>query len=147
MLRLLGQFRYNIYIRFLMLSYFDIVFISGVMIADNESALHWSSLLAYLILSTMMIIPLFVTIFLCTKFDNLKSKSDKEKFNTLLLKVDKEDRYRIFMPSFYFFRRFATALVLILGANEIADAYHQFLVLIVFSAILLFYLAKTEPFI
>lgn len=100
-----------------MVCYLDAVFITGIMMADSENTLHWSSALAYLILVITSIIPLFITIFLCTKFDSLKEKQGKENFNTLLLKVDKEDRMRIFLPAFFFFRRFATALVLVLGAS------------------------------
>ena len=77
----------------------------------------------------------------------MKDKTGKESFNTLLLKVDKEDRYRIFLPAFYFLRRFVTALLLVLGARGTAPAYVQFVVIIIMSASLLFYLANTEPYV
>ena len=130
-----------------MMSYLDAIFITGILIVDSESDLHWSSALAYLILAITTIIPFCVTIFLCTKFNSLKDKAGKEGFNTLLLKVDKEDRSRIFVPAFFFFRRFATALVLVLGAAGFAHEYHQFVIMIALSALNMFYLANSEPYV
>mmetsp|Transcript_3910 Transcript_3910/g.4624 ORF Transcript_3910/g.4624 Transcript_3910/m.4624 type:complete len:328 (-) Transcript_3910:861-1844(-) len=149
LLRLKSQYRFNIYIRYLMTVYLDLVFITGILIADDDgsTALHWTSLLAYLILSVSVFIPFMVMIYLCARFDSLKDKAGKEQFNTLLLKLDKEDRWRIFLPSFFFFRRFATGCVLVLGAREEAPAYLQFVIIISMSALKVFYLAKTEPYV
>ena len=60
--------------------------------------------------------------------------------------MDKENRTRIFLPSLFFFRRFATGVILIVGAKEAAPGYLQFVVLISMSAIKIFYLAITEPY-
>lgn len=134
-----------------MVVYLDMVFITGILIADDVKAegtdLQWTSFMAYLILAVSAFIPFMVMIYLCAKFDTLKEKAGKEHFNTLLLKIDKEDRWRIFLPSFYFFRRFAIGVVLVLGSKEEAPAYLQFVVLISCSALKIFYLAKTEPYI
>jgi hypothetical protein len=42
----------------------------------------------------------------------MKIKEAKASFNTLLLKVDKQARWRIATPLAFFFRRFATAALL-----------------------------------
>ena len=104
-------------------------------------------MLALLVLAVAVCVPFLVLIYLCAKFENLKNKMEKSNFNTLLLKVDKEDRWRIFLPCFYFLRRFATAIMLVLGSQDKSPAYLQFAMVIMMSAILMFYLAKEEPYV
>ena len=146
--RLQLQFRYNIYIRFLMVAYLALVFISGlILFEETENVLSLKSLCALLVLTFTVFLPWLLLIWLCAKFDKLRDKETKANFNTLLLKVDKEDRMRIFLPCFYFFRRFATAILLVLGASGAAPAYLQFCVNIMLSGILIFYLAKEEPYL
>ena len=100
-----------------MVVYLDLVFISGVFLLDqSKDVLHWSTMLSIMILAVTACVPILVLIYLCAKFDSLRDKEGKAKFNTLLLKVDKENRWRIFFPCFFFIRRFVTALLLVLGA-------------------------------
>lgn len=146
--RLSGQFRYNIYIRFLMLAYFDLVFIAGVILFDSsEEVLSMKSILSLLVLSFTVFLPWLVLFYLFAKFDNLQTREGKQKLNSLLLKVDKGSRWRIFLPCFYFFRRFVTALILVMGATGATPAYLQFAIIVLLSAIQLFYLAKEEPYV
>ena len=105
------------------MAYFDLVFISGIVLFDSEDAISLQSIIAMLILAVTVLMPWFVLFYLCAKFDKLKLKEGKQNFNTLLLKVDKEDRWRIFLPCFYFFRRFVTSLTLVLAASDNAPAY------------------------
>ena len=143
-----GQYRWNIYIRFLMMAYIDLVIIAGVVLFDSDDdVLSFPGIIALLVISFTFFMPLLVLFYLCSKFDQLQNKESKQSFNTLLLKVDKEDRWRIFLPCFYFFRRFMTAVVLVLGSSGKAPAYAQFAVIIMLSAILMFYLAKEEPYV
>jgi len=131
-----------------MLAYIDIVLIAGIVLFDgSEEVLSISGILALLVITFTFFIPLSVLFYLCSKFNSLTDKQAKQNFNTLLLKVDKEDRWRIFLPCFYFIRRFATSVILVLGATDKAPAYVQFSVIISLSAILMFYLAKEEPYV
>ena len=65
-----------------MVVYLDMVFITGILIADDVKAegtdLHWTSFMAYLILAVAAFIPFMVMIYLCAKFDTLKEKAGKE---------------------------------------------------------------------
>jgi len=131
----------------MIVAYMDLVFISGIVLFDSEEdVLSFRSIIALLILSFTVFLPWLVLFYLCAKFEKLQTKEMKSHFNTILLKVDKEDRWRIFLPCFYFFRRFATALILVLATTGSAPDYVQFSVIISLSAILLFYLAKEEPY-
>ena len=130
-----------------MMAYIDLVFIAGIVLADNENVLSFSGIIALIVITITVFTPWLVLFTLCAKFDQLTDKATKSNFNTLLLKIDKEDRWRIFLPCFFFFRRFMTAVVLVLGATGMAPAYVQFAVIIMLSAILMFYLAKEEPYV
>ena len=132
-----------------MMSYMDLVLIAGLVLFDNnDDVLSIKGILALLVITFAFFIPLSVLFYLCAKFNQLTDKEQKRNFNTLLLKVDKEDRWRIFLPCFFFFRRFFTVLMLVIGAtDDKASAYYQFAVVIILSAILIFYLAKEEPYV
>lgn len=65
----------------------------------------------------------------------------------MLLKVDKRSRWRIFLPCFFFFRRFVTAVVLVMGATGAAPAYLQFAIIVFLSTMNLYYIGKEEPFV
>ena len=128
--------------------YLDLVLIPGIILfSTGQDLLHWTSLLALMVLAVTALVPVLLLIYLCAKFENLKEKKGKEKFNTLLLKVDKEDRWRIFMPCFFFIRRYATGLMIVLGSTGSAPAYLQFAIVITLSAVLVFYLAFSEPYV
>ena len=130
-----------------MIAYLDIVFITGVILFDSEDIISARSLVALLVLLVTFFIPLSLLFYLFAKFDQLQTKEGKEKLNSLLLKVDKGSRIRIFLPCFFFFRRFATAVILVLGATENAPSYVQFAVIVLLSAIKMFYIAKEEPYV
>ena len=77
-MKLYGQFRYNIYIRFMMMAYLDMVFIAGIIIADTEEdVLSFSSIIALLLLTFTVFLPWLVLFYLCAKFDKLKDKQSK----------------------------------------------------------------------
>jgi len=48
------------------------------------------------------------------KFKVLKIKVSKEKFNTLVLKIDKGGKWRVINVAFFFGRRLLTAMLLTL---------------------------------
>lgn len=111
-----ASFRFNIYIRYLMLAYFDMVFISGVILFDlKEDVLTIRSIVALFVLTLTFFLPWLVVFFLCIKFN--KPKEERTSFSTVLLLVDRENRSRIFLPCYYFLRRLISALLIVLGAN------------------------------
>jgi hypothetical protein len=55
---------------------------------------------------------MFFTTVVCVRFDVMKIKEAKASFNTLVLKVDKQSRWRIATPFMFFSRRFVTAALL-----------------------------------
>lgn len=142
------QYRYNIYIRLLQVAYFDLVFIAGMILFDtDEEVLTLKSIVALLILSFTVFLPWLVLFYLFSKFEKLQTKEGKAKLNSLLLKVDKASRWRIFLPCFFFFRRFVTAVVLVMGATGTAPAYVQYAIIVFLSAIMLYYIGKEEPYV
>jgi len=42
----------------------------------------------------------------------MKIKEAKQSFNTVVLKIDKQSRWRLIVPGYFFFRRFLTAVLL-----------------------------------
>ena len=106
------------------MAYIDLVLIAGIVLFESsEDVLSLWGIVALLVITFTIFIPLSVLFYLCSKFNQLQDKEQKQNFNTLLLKVDKEDRWRIFLPCFFFFRRFMTAIILVLGATGKAPAY------------------------
>lgn len=67
---LCGQFRYNIYIRYVMTAYLDMVFIAGLVL-NSEETLSLKSLVALLVLALAFCLPWGVLIYLSFKFDKL----------------------------------------------------------------------------
>lgn len=131
-----------------MVAYLDLVFIAGVILFDSEEeVLTFKSILALLVLSFAVFLPWLVLFYLFAKFDSLQTRNGKEKLNSLLLKVDKGSRWRIFLPCFFFFRRFVTAVILVTGASGTTPGYMQFAIIVFLSAMNMFYVAKEEPYV
>ena len=131
-----------------MIAYLDLSFIAGIVLFDpKENILSAQSIVALIVLSFTVFLPWLVLFYLFAKFDQLQTKAGKEKLNSLLLKVNNASRWRIFLPCFFFFRRFVTAVILVMGATGRAPAYLQFAIIVSLSAIHLFYIAKEEPYV
>lgn len=65
-----SQFRWNVYIRYLMLAYIDIVLIAGIVLFDgSEEVLSFSGIVAVLVITFTFFIPLSVLFYLCQKFN------------------------------------------------------------------------------
>lgn len=99
MVKMRRDFRYNVYIRFLMVSYFDLVFVASLTLFKrgvSSQILSPMVLFSLIIMLGLLLAPWIVLVYLCAKFKTLTSKVGKKSFNTLLLKVDKESRLRIF---------------------------------------------------
>jgi len=90
--KLLEQYKYNVYLRFYMLTFFDLVFFSIMKIRegrDDTQGRKMATLVSYVIFVLSVIIPVFLMTVVCRRFEVLKIKEAKAPFNTLLLKIDK----------------------------------------------------------
>ena len=115
--KILVQFKYNVYIRFYMLSYFDLTFFSIMKINDknNSTTARKAAFLAsFFIFVAAIIVPFFLIALINRKFEILSLKEAKQSFNTLLLKIDKGSRWRVMNPAYFFARRALTAILLTL---------------------------------
>ena len=64
------QFRWNIYIRYLMMAYLDFVFISGIVIFDPAyNVLTPSGIIAIFTMTFTVFVPWMILFYLCAKFD------------------------------------------------------------------------------
>jgi hypothetical protein len=95
--RMLQQFKFNAYIRFYMLAYFDFTFFSIMKIMDGRNdtpTRKVATFFSYAFFVTSIVVPVFFLAVILRKFPVLKDKVGKEKFNTLLLKIDKGSKWR-----------------------------------------------------
>lgn len=107
----LSQFRLNAYIRLYMLAYFDITFFALMKILDgnNESAVRKAALFfSYGFFVISVVAPVAFIAILLRRFDVLKVKEAKARFNTLVLKIDKNSKWRVSHIVFFFGRRLLT---------------------------------------
>lgn len=109
------QFRFNIYIRFMMFAYFDIITISLMGIRTQDSTSTWLSatrLISVIGLIALIILPCVVIGALLAKFEFFLNKTSKKTLGALLEKIDKGTRYRVVQPAFFFVRRIITAFMI-----------------------------------
>jgi hypothetical protein len=93
----LAQFKFNAYIRFYMLAYFDFTFFAIMKILDGDNSSttkQVATFFSYAFFVTSIVVPIFFLAVILRKFPVLKEKAGKSKFNTLLLKIDKANKWR-----------------------------------------------------
>ena len=147
--RLLGQFKYNAYIRFYMLTFFDLTFFSIMKIRegrDDTSGRKFATLVSYVIFVLSIVIPVFLMTVVCRRFEILKIKESKASFNTLLLKLDKQARTRIAVPGIFFFRRILTAVLLAMPIDN-TMIFLQYVLILMCSHANILYLVATKPYV
>ena len=111
----LGQFKFNAYIRFYMLAYFDFTFFSIMKILDGNNTTMMrkaATFASYFFFVASIIIPIFFLAVILRKHPVLKDKEGKAKFNTLLLKIDKASKWRNIQPILFFARRIVTGKII-----------------------------------
>jgi len=81
----------------------------------------------------------------CVRFDVMKIKEAKASFNTLLLKVDKQARWRIATPLFFFARRFATAALLAMPVTYVY-IFLQYVFILMSSHMYVLFLVSNKPY-
>ena len=137
------QFRFNIYIRFLMFAYMDLLLAAmlGTHRQPGESWFSIGRLFAVLSLVALIALPVVTMSALLVKFEFFLNKQSKKTLGALLEKIDKGTRYRVIQPAFFFVRRIMTAYMIMLSLNPNSQsAYVQFTVIITFSVLYIWYL-------
>lgn len=111
------QFKFNVYIRYYMLVYFDTTFFSIMKIFEGNNstpARKTALLFSYVVFVINIVLPVVLISTIYRRFDILKIKDAKQSFNTLLLRLDKNSKIRIIVPAYFFIRRCLTACLLTL---------------------------------
>merc|ERR1712166_229998 len=135
----LSQFKFNLYIRYYMLVYFDLTFFSVMKIieGDNSTTMRkMAVLLSYVLFVVSIVMPIFLISIIFRRFAVLKLKEAKKSFNTLLLKIDKGSKWRVINPAYFFARRLLTALLLTLPIEN-TFIFLQYVFILMSSLILL----------
>lgn len=146
--RLLAQFKFNAYLRWYMLCYFDLSFFSTMKIVEgNEStrARKMASMVSYVICILSVVIPVFVMSIVCKRFEVMKIKQAKASFNTVVLKIDKQSRWRLIQPGYFFFRRLLTAILLSMPIDN-TFIFLQYVFVLMSSHAYVLYLVAIKPY-
>lgn len=145
----LRQFRFNVYIRFYMLAYFDLTFFASMKIWEgkNESEMRRIALgFAYFFICLGCVAPLGFFTLVMVKYKNLQVKKLKASYNTLVLKVDKNRRWRVANIGFFFGRRMAIAILLCLPITN-KYIFLQYVFVLMTSHIQILFFVAVKPFV
>jgi hypothetical protein len=146
--RKLVQFKFNAYIRFYMLAYFDTTFFSIMKINEPNNSTTWRKaalLTSYVLFVLAIIIPVFLIAHVNRRFEILSLKEAKQSFNTLLLKIDKGSRWRVMNPAYFFARRFLTAILLTLPIEN-TFIFLQYVFILMSSHAYILYMVACKPY-
>jgi len=144
----LSQFKFNAYIRYYMLCYFDLTFFSVMKLiegSDNTVGRRVATIASYVLFTLAMVMPVFFISVVCYRFDVLRIKHAKAAFNTLILKVDKQSRWRLIVPFYYFFRRILTAVLLSIPISN-TFIFLQYVFVLMSSHSYVLYLVAVKPY-
>jgi len=142
------QFHFNIYLRYYMLTYFDLTFFSVMKIVEGNDSTHMrrlATLSSYVIICVNLSVPLFLSAMLCWRYKVLKIKEAKQSFSTLVLKLDKSSWFSILPPIFFFFRRCFTAIMLSFPLEN-PFVFIQYMCLVFLSNVWSIYLINFRPY-
>jgi hypothetical protein len=131
-----------------MLCYFDITFFSVMkLIEGNDSTFgrRVATITSYVFFTLAMVMPVFFISVVCYRFDVLRIKHAKAAFNTLVLKVDKQSRWRLIVPFYYFFRRILTAVLLSIPITN-TFIFLQYVFVLMSSHSYVLYLVAVKPY-
>jgi hypothetical protein len=142
------QFKFNAYIRFYMLAYFDTTFFSIMKIMDpnnSTTARKAALLLSYILFVLAIIIPVILIAHINRRFEILSLKEAKQGFNTLILKIDKGNRWRVMNPAYFFARRLLTAMLLTLPIDN-TFIFLQYVFILMSSHAYILYMVACKPY-
>jgi hypothetical protein len=144
----LSQFKFNTYIRFFMLIYFDFTFFSIMKIIEGNNSTMMrkiATFFSYFFFVIAVVGPVFIVTILMRRYDVLKIKEGKRRFNTLVLKIDKNSRWRVLNIAFFFGRRLLTAMLLTLPIDN-QYIFLQYVFILVSSHAYILFLVATKPY-
>jgi len=144
----LKQFRFNVYLRFYMLSYFDLTFFAVMKYIEGDTSTSLrkaAEIVSYIIMTLSAVVPLFIMTVVCRRFEVMKIKQAKESFNTVVLKIDKQSRWRLVVPGYFFFRRLLTACLLSMPIDN-TFIFLQYVFILMSSHAYVLYLVAVKPY-
>jgi hypothetical protein len=144
----LKQFKFNVYIRFYMLSYFDLTFFAVMKYIEGDTSTNLrkaAEVVSYIIMTLSAVVPLFIMTVVCRRFEVMKIKQAKESFNTVVLKIDKQSRWRLVVPGYFFFRRLLTACLLSMPIDN-TFIFLQYVFILMSSHAYVLYLVAVKPY-
>lgn len=142
------QFKFNVYIRYYMLIYFDATFFSVMKIIEGNNTTttrKMALLLSYVVFVVSIVLPCFLITLILRKFEILKIKDAKKGFNTLLLKIDKASKWRVMNPAYFFARRLLTAMLLTLPIDN-TFIFLQYVFILMSSHAYILYMVACKPY-
>jgi len=81
----------------------------------------------------------------CKRFEVLKIKHAKASFNTVVLKIDKQSRWRLIVPGYFFFRRLLTACLLSMPIDN-TFIFLQYVFILMSSHAYVLFLVAIKPY-
>jgi hypothetical protein len=144
----LGQFKFNVYIRYYMLCYFDLTFFSIMKIVDGNDSTQMrkvATMASFVIVALSLVLPLVFIFIICKRQKVMKFKEMKKSFNTLVLKIDKQSKWRLIVPCYFFFRRFLTAGLLSMNIDN-TFIFLQYVFILMTSHAYVLYLVSIKPY-
>jgi hypothetical protein len=142
------QFRYNVYIRYYMLVYFDVTFFSVMKIIEGNNKTNARKtllLLSYILFVVNIVAPVILITLIYRRFDILKIKEAKQSFNTLLLRLDKASKVRVAVPAYFFLRRCLTACLLTLPIDN-TFIFLQYVFILMSSHAFVLFMVAIKPY-
>jgi MFS family permease len=131
-----------------MLIYFDFTFFSVMKIQDknNDSSIRKVALFfSYIFFVISIVAPVFFVALILKRFELFKIKEAKKNYNTLVLKIDKNNKWRVIHVAFFFGRRLITAILLTLPITS-QFIFLQYVFILVTSHAYILYMVATKPF-
>jgi hypothetical protein len=145
---ILSQYKFNVYLRLYMICYFDLTFFSTMKIVDGNDTTKMrklATMISYVIFVLSIVVPVFLMSIVCRRFEVMKIKQAKASFNTVVLKIDKQSRWRLIQPGYFFFRRLLTAVLLSMPIDN-TFIFLQYVFVLMSSHAYVLYLVAIKPY-
>jgi len=104
-----------------------------------------ATIASYVIFVLSVIVPVFLMTVVCRRYEVMKIKHAKASFNTIVLKIDKQSRWRLIVPGYFFFRRLLTAGLLSMPIEN-TFIFLQYVFILMSSHAYVLYLVAIKPY-
>jgi len=131
-----------------MLCYFDLTFFSTMKLVEGNDSTQQrkiATMASYIIFTLSVVVPVFLMSIVCKRFEVMKIKQAKQSFNTIVLKIDKQSRWRLIQPGYFFFRRLLTAVLLSMPIEN-TFIFLQYVFILMSSHAYVLYLVAIKPY-